>query len=265
MANIFIRLSPNPFHRKPSEFNITGDQVSSFPYKLKEIDIESNTLTKYVHSISEAVKALESSVTPHLEPIFEQLSDYSEIIMKQEMDINYNNPMIHTNKTLYVLYMLLIEQSNQFWRAEFDRTEKKIIVLPRCLTGPDFNLLKVKRTKIGWHKIIGTQDTNFNAWMLNQVSIDNDFEVYITMGNRFKEPNFLRVFRNLRKKYGHFSLIPIACIPELALGNTYVMEMGIPSHAVPIFYSGCAKWHGSSAIRTEFPLTYVLELLSLNH
>ena len=239
--------------------------MSSFPYKLKKEDIASNTLINYMHSISEAANALESSVTPRLEPIFDQLSDYSEILRKRELDLNYNNPMIHTSKAVYTLYMLLIEYSNQFWRAEFDSTEKKIIVLPRCLTGPDFNLLKVKRTKIGWHKIIGTQDESYNAWTLAQISNDNNFDVFITMGNRFKEPNFLRVFRNLFTKYGHFGLIAVACIPELALGNTYIMEMGIPSHAVPIFYSGCAKWHGSSAIKTEFPLTYVLELLSLNH
>ncbi|MHA1996132.1 MAG: hypothetical protein ACW97Z_16470 [Candidatus Hodarchaeales archaeon] len=85
------------------------------------------------------------------------------------------------------------------------------------------------------------------------------------MGNRFKEPNFLRVFRNLKKKFGDFGLIAVACIPELALGNTYIMEVGIPSHAVPLFYSGCAKWHGTSSIKTEFPLSYILDLLSVDH
>ena len=239
--------------------------MSSFPYKLKEKDIESNSLKEYFSSISEAMKALESSVTPHFEPIFEQLSDYSDIIKKKELDIKYHNPMIHTSKTLYILYMLLIEYSNRYWRASFNRTETKIVVLPRCLTGSDFDLLKVKRTKIGWHKIVGTQNERYNAWTLTELSNKNDFEVFITMGNRFKEPNFLRIFQNLRKKFDDFGLIAVACIPELALGNTYIMEMGIPAHAVPLFYSGCAKWHGSSAIKTEFPLSYILELLNITN
>jgi len=236
--------------------------VLSFPYKLKESDIKSNSLKNYISKISEALDALENSVTPLIEPIFEQLSEYSDIIKKRELDINYNNPMIHTSKNLYVLYMLLIEYSNQLWRADFEDMEKKIIVLPRCLTGPNFNLLEVKRTKIGWHKIVGTQDEGYNAWTLTELSQENDFEVFITMGNRFKEPNFLKVFHNLRKKFGYYGLIAVACIPELALGNTYIMEMGIPSQAVPLFYSGCAKWHGSSAIKTEFPLDYIINLLS---
>jgi hypothetical protein len=240
--------------------------LSSFPYKLKKEDLETNTLNNYMNSISKAAAALESSVTPHLESIFDQLSEFSDTIRKRELDINYDNPMIHTNKMQYVLYMLLIEFSNRYWRAEFNRTEKKIIVLPRCVTGPEFKFLKVKRTKIGWHRIVGTQNEEYNAWALAELSKKYDFEVFITMGNRFKEPNFLKVFRNLKKKYGsNFGLIAVACIPELALGNTYTMEMGIPSHAIPLFYSGCAKWHGSSAIKTEFPLTYILELLSLNH
>ena len=239
--------------------------MSSFPYKHTNRDIESNTLIDYIHRISEARKALESNVTPYFEPIFEQIFEYSNKLKNKTLDINYNNPMVHTSKTQYVLYMLLIEISNQFWRAEFDKTEKKIIVLPRCLTGPNFDLLKVKRTKIGWHKIVGTQNESFNAWTLTELSKNNDFEVFITMGNRFKEPNFLKVFRNLKKKYDNFGLIAVACIPELAFGNTYIMEMGVPSHAVPLFYSGCAKWHGSSAVKTEFPLTYILELLSLHN
>ncbi len=237
--------------------------MPSFPYKLKEKDMESNSLIDYFTKISKSINTLELSVTPHLEPIFEQLSDYSDMVRKGELNINYNNPMIHTSKTLYILYMLLVEYSNQLWRAEFDRVEKKIIVLPRCLTGPQFDLLKVKRTKIGWHKIVGTQDEGYNAWTLTELSHKNDFEVFITMGNRFKEPNFLKVFHNLRKKFGHFGLIAVACIPELALGNTYIMEMGIPSHAVPLFYSGCEKWHGSSAIKTEFPLDYIIDLVSI--
>ncbi len=238
--------------------------MGSFPYELKKTDIESKNLKDYSLRISEAVKALESHVTPQLNPFFDQIGNYSDSVKKQILDINYNNPMIHTSKAVYTLYMLLIEYSNQFWRPEFDRTEKKIIVLPRCLTGSQFDLLKVKRTKIGWHKIIGTQDRSFNAWTLAQIGNNYDFEVFITMGNRFKEPNFLRVFSNLRKKYGNFGLIAVACIPELALGNTYIMEMGIPSHAVPLFFSGCEKWHGSAAVKTEFPLAYILSLLSID-
>ena len=239
--------------------------MPSFPYKLNREDLESNTLKNYVQSISKAVNALESNVTPHLEPFLEELTDYSNMLRNKELDINYSNPMIHSSKLQYILYMLLVDQSNQFWRAEFDMTGKKIIVLPRCLTGPNFDLLEVKRTKLGWHKIVGTQEKSFNAWTLAEIGNKHDFEVFITMGNRFKEPNFLRVFRNLKKKFGNFGLIAVACIPELALGNTYIMEMGIPSHAIPLFYSGCAKWHGTSSIKTEFPLSYILDLLSVDH
>ncbi|MFW9897134.1 MAG: hypothetical protein ACFFD7_15120 [Candidatus Thorarchaeota archaeon] len=235
--------------------------MSSFPYKLNKMDLESNKLTYYLQIILKAKKSLEKNVNPILSQLFQEYEVYSTSLKNQDLDVNYNNPMIFTSKTIYTLYMLLIDYSNHFWQEKFENTSKKVVVLPRCLTGPNFNLLKVKRTKIGWHKIIGTLDNNFNAWVLTQISYDHDFEVFITMGNRFKEPNFINIFRNLRKKYGNFGLIAVACIPELALGNTYVMEMGIPSHAVPLFYPGCAKWHGSNALKTEFPLNYILKLL----
>lgn len=228
---------------------------------MKKEDIESHTLNNYLLTITNAIKAFESSVSPLLESFFEELTEYQELLKSKDMDVNYSNPMIYTSKMQYALYMLLIDQSNQFWRREFDKMEKKIIILPRCLTGPHFNLLKVKRTKLGWHRIVDTQDKEYNAWILTQMSKDYDFEVFITMGNRFREPSFLKVFQNLKKKYGSFGLIAVACVPELAFGNTYIMEMGIPSHAVPLFYSGCMKWHGAFATKTEFPLEYILSLI----
>ena len=83
------------------------------------------------------------------------------------------------------------------------------------------------------------------------------------MGRKFKEPNFLKVFRNLRKKYGHFGLITVACIPELVFGRTYIMEMGIPTQAVPLYFSGCAKWHGTKALQTHFPIKLIQQLLGI--
>jgi hypothetical protein len=259
-----IRVSSSLFSVIVSKIYLNdGVFVANFPYKLENEDIESNHLEKYQQLIKKAQTVLETTVTPLLDEYFFEYNPYFTQLDNKELDINYSNPMIYTNKALYTLYMLLIEYSNQFWFEDFLNTKKKVIVLPRCLTGPNFDFLKVKRTKIGWHKITDSKDEETNAWKLSQLVKDQEVELYITMGNRFKEPNFIKVFRNLRKKYGHFGLIAVACIPELAFGNTYIMELGIPSHAVPLFYSGCSKWHGSAAIKTEFPLHYILKVLSL--
>jgi hypothetical protein len=39
--------------------------------------------------------------------------------------------------------------------------------------------------------------------------------------------------------------------------------MGIPTHAVPLPFSGCSKWHGSNAIPTQLPYNYLLDLLKI--
>jgi hypothetical protein len=161
--------------------------------------------------------------------------------------------------------MLLIEYSNQYWKPLFDEIplEQKVVVLPRCVTGANYDLLNIKRSKEGWHKITGCKTTNCDGWVLTQLSKKQGFHVYITMGKKFKEPSFLKVFQRLRKKLGYFGLVAVACIPELALGRTYIMEMGIPSQAVPLFFSGCAKWHGSKAEQTNFPIQHILNLLNI--
>ncbi len=239
--------------------------IPKLPYDLHIDKADPLTLDSYFHILKKAQTMFESQITSEMGKFFREYEEYTKSLRNHQLDVNYANPMIHTTKNLFMTYMLLIEYSNQFWRPQFEATSKKIVVLPRCLTGKDFDLLKVSRTKIGWHKITGTLDETYNAWKLVQISERNNFEVYITMGQKFKEPSFSTVFKSLRKKFGNFGLIAVACIPELALGNTFTMEMAIPAHAVPLFYSGCAKWHGSAAVKTEFPLTYILELLSVNY
>ncbi|MFX1336959.1 MAG: DUF116 domain-containing protein, partial [Promethearchaeota archaeon] len=185
-----------------------------FPY---EINDTSGSLTEYIKAIHQAQDALTEKVVPLLEGFLLDFKSYTEAISNRKYDINYNNPIIYTQKPEYVLYMLLIEYSNQIMKSAFDRTSTKVVVLPRCLSGPNFDLLKVKQTKIGWHRIIKCNNTSSClGWELTKLGRQHNFEVFITMGNRFKEPNFLRVFRNLRKKFGHFGLVAVACLPELA-------------------------------------------------
>ena len=234
-----------------------------YPYEIKE-DGGLNEFSDYLKRVQDAQRTFESTVIPIFDRFFEGFEPYMEALSNHRLDIDYNNPMIYTNKNEYVLYMLLIEASNQVMKAAFEAAPKKVVVLPRCLTGPNFDLLKLKRTKLGWHRILGCKSGKCIEWELTKLGKQHDFEVFITMGNRFKEPNFLRVFRNLRKKFGHFGLVAVACLPELALGRTYIMEMGIPTLAVPLFYSGCAKWHGpTQALPTKFPFKYLQQLLSI--
>ncbi|MHA2246222.1 MAG: DUF116 domain-containing protein [Candidatus Hodarchaeales archaeon] len=235
-----------------------------FPYEIST-ESDSTDITNYLRTVLKTQEAFEKNVAPLLKDYFQDYESYMTSVSNHELDINYNNPMIHTQKVEYVLYILSIEYSNQLMKKAFNETPIKVVVLPRCLTGPNFDLLKVKRTKIGWHRIIGCNTSNSSGWKLSELGKRYNFEVFITMGNRFKEPNFLRVFRNLRKKYGHFGLIAVACLPELALGRTYIMEMGIPAQAVPLVFSGCEKWHGPiQSVPTRFPLNYVLQLLKLD-
>ncbi len=234
-----------------------------FPYEINEKNGLSN-LREYLRTIKQAQKQFEANIIPLLDKYLEDFESYMKAVSNRELDINYQNPMIHTQKSEYALYMLLIEYSNLHMKKAFDATPTKVVVLPRCLTGPNFNLLQVKRTKIGWHRITGCNGSDCLEWKLSELGKKHNFEVFITMGNRFKEPNFLRVFQNLRKKIGHFGLVAVACLPELALGRTYIMEMGIPAQAVPLLFSGCEKWHGPEhAVQTKFPFDYVLQLLKL--
>ncbi|MFW9853554.1 MAG: hypothetical protein ACFFFG_00740 [Candidatus Thorarchaeota archaeon] len=237
---------------------------ATFPYYINN----GETLpgyTDYLRAVNTAQQAFEEKVSPVLEKYLLECQRYNEAVELKTLNIDYRNPMIHTQKAEYLLYMLLIEYSNSNMRAAFEATPTKVVVLPRCLTGPNYDLLKVKRSKMGWHRIVGNNTDEYSpALKLSQLGESNGFYTFITMGRRFKEPSFSRVFKNLRKKLGDFGLIAVACLPELALGKTYVMEAGIPAQAVPLQYPGCSKWHDPKhSLATTFSFEYVLKLLKL--
>ncbi|MFW9778704.1 MAG: hypothetical protein ACFFE8_07590 [Candidatus Heimdallarchaeota archaeon] len=235
-----------------------------FPYYINNGEGLSG-FTDYLRAVKDAQKKFEEQVSPILEKYLQECQTYNEAVEQKKLNIDYRNPMIHTQKSEYLLYMLLIEYSNLFMRAAFEATPTKVVVLPRCLTGPNYDLLKVKRSKIGWHRIVGSNTDEYSpALKLSHLGDTNGFHTYITMGKRFKEPSFSRVFKNLQKKLGNFGLIAVACLPELALGKTYIMEAGIPAQAVPLLYPGCSKWHDPiHTLATTFSLEYVLKLLKL--
>lgn len=226
---------------------------------------ETNDLRKYKKLIHEGQKALEQNLSPLFELFFSGFNKYSQLLDNNNLDADISNPMIYTQKNEYILYMLLIEYSNRYWKPIFDEIplHQKIIVLPRCITGSKFDELEVKRSKEGWHRITGSKTQKSSGWELAKLGKELGFQVYITMGRKFKEPSFLKVFRNLRKQYGYFGLIAVACIPELVFGRTYIMEMGIPTQAVPLYFSGCAKWHGTKALQTQFPLKLIQQILGI--
>jgi len=235
------------------------------PFPVKIPQEKAKDLKNYIDTIHTAQKAFEQSITHFLDPFFPEYEKYVQFLNDPDPDVNTHNPMIHTNKNEYMLYMLLIEYSNQYWKPMFDKIplHQKIIVLPRCITGPEFDELEIKRSKEGWHQITNYKAKESSGWKLVQLSKELGFQVYITMGKKFKEPNFLKVFRNLRKKYGYYGLITVACIPELIFGRTYIMEMGIPTQAVPLYFSGCAKWHGTEALQTHFPIKLIHQILGI--
>jgi len=235
------------------------------PFPVKIPQEKAKDLKNYIDTMHTAQKAFEQSITHFLDPFFPEYEKYVQFLNDPDPDVNTHNPMIHTNKNEYMLYMLLIEYSNQYWKPMFDKIplHQKIIVLPRCITGPEFDELEIKRSKEGWHRITNYKAKESSGWKLVQLSKELGFQVYITMGKKFKEPNFLKVFRNLRKKYGYYGLITVACIPELIFGRTYIMEMGIPTQAVPLYFSGCAKWHGTEALQTHFPIKLIHQILGI--
>ncbi len=233
----------------------------AYPYK-----IEQNFFSEYLSDIENALDMFEKCLTPILGRYLTEFDIYKQKLQEKTLHINYDNPMLYTQRGEFYLYMLQVEYANRFWKTLFNSIplQKKILLLPRCLSGSNFDNFKVKRTKYGWHQIIHCNDKSNPAWRLTELGEAYNFQVFITMGQRFKEPSFMKIFKTLKKKFGSFGLIAVACLPELALGRTFIMEMGIPTQAIPLLYSGCAKWHGDKkALTTAFDMNSVLKLLGL--
>jgi hypothetical protein len=152
----------------------------------------------------------------------------------------------------YHMNMVGAQIMNESLNDEFQKTEKKILLLPTCMAKssnckatiseyalvcqnctPDCNISKTKEkmANIGVETILIKHSSDFSKWIKPWANQSNT------------------------------GLIGTACVLNLLGGGYEMKQMGIPSQCVYLNYSGCKKHWSKTGIATEINIDQVPKLL----
>jgi uncharacterized protein len=144
--------------------------------------------------------------------------------------------ILATTREQYYLYMMEIELVNRINKERFLASNFKIAFLPHCIKDLSRECLS-KPDEIDYVCKGCSKICNINR--VSKLLRKNDVSPYIWM-----EAELNPLFKNLKKKYGNFGVLGIACIPELIKGMRTCLEKNIPVTGIPIDANRCARWMG---------------------
>lgn len=168
-----------------------------------------------------------------------KLSIYTEMIeshLESLSIIQRADNIIATTREQYYLYMLEIELVNRINRKNFLSANYKIAFLPHCIRDLSRECLS-KPDEIDYVCKGCSKICNIN--LVSKLLKKKGIAPYIWM-----EAELGPLFKSLKRKYGHFGVLGIACIPELVKGMRTCSDKNIPVTGIPIDANRCARWMG---------------------
>jgi len=190
------------------------------------------------------------------------LGQYTEevniFLNKELQDRKYKEDYIFCGKSEveYHLNMVGAEIMNRNLKPNFEKTSKKILLLPTCMCQPEdgdcmaFNINNKlyctgcsEKCNINKYKKYCQQ----NGMMVNLIPHSTSFTKYLKEWQDQKD----------------VGLIGVACVPNLLTGGYEMKELDIPSQCIFLDYCGCKKhWH-KKGIATDIDINS-LEKMALD-
>ena len=141
-----------------------------------------------------------------------------------------------TTREQYHLYMLEIELTNRLNAVEFKKADKKIALMPYCLQ--DFTV-NCKSEKNGFDYQCKHCSKRCFQNHASEILETNHIEPYIWSGGNMKH-----LAKYTIKGEKTFSVLGIACIPELIMGIRNCRKNNIPVVGIPLNANLCIRWFG---------------------
>ncbi len=155
----------------------------------------------------------------------------------------------------YHLNMICAEILNRAFKAEFDRTNSKIVLLPSCMQkNPD----KCRAVFVNGEKkcVQCTEECYINQ--LTKILSDYGVETRI-----IPHSSQFSVFLEKWKDNKETGLVGIACVLNLIKGGYEMRRLGIPSQCVFLDYCGCRNhWH-TTGVPTKININRLMHILQI--
>jgi hypothetical protein len=143
---------------------------------------------------------------------------------------------LSTTEEQYHLSMLEIELVNRLHAEEFRRSGMKLAFLPHCLRDLEADCQSVQR---GIDYVCKGCSARCNVNAVSKLLRRHGVRPYI-----WRTANLRTHFRQLRKEGKSFSVLGIACVPELVRGMRMCAQARVPVVGIPLDANRCARWWG---------------------
>jgi hypothetical protein len=141
-----------------------------------------------------------------------------------------------TTREQYHLYMLEIELTNRLFADDFKRADRKIALLPYCLQ--DFSVdCQSERDGFDYR-------CRHCSVMCFQNHASNILKTYHIEPYIWTAGDMKKLAKYTIKEKRSFSVLGIACIPELMWGMRNCRKNNIPVVGIPLNANRCVRWYG---------------------
>lgn len=179
---------------------------------------------------------LMSNILNFIHPQLEKYTGNTEEHLKTLPLSKFFDKRLATTREQYHLYMLEIELTNRLFVSEFINADKKIALMPYCLQ--DFTV-NCKSEKSGFDYQCRHCSAKCYQNHASSILKNHDIEPYIWM-----EGNMKQLAKYTLKERRSFSVLGIACIPELTFGMRDCRKNNIPVVGIPLNANRCTRWFG---------------------
>ena len=171
-----------------------------------------------------------------IDPYLRKFTANTEEHLKQIPLSKIRDRRIATSREQYHLYMLEVELINRLNILEFRKAGRKVALLPYCLQ--DFTV-DCKSEKSGFDYQCRHCSAGCFQNHASNILRSNDIEPYIWMSGNMKK--LAKVTLSEKKS---FSVLGIACLPELINGMRDCGKNNIPVVGLPLNANRCIRWFG---------------------
>jgi len=167
------------------------------------------------------------------------LKKYTENVEKHLRTLSLSkfwDRRLATSREQYHLYMLEIELTNRLFAYDFIKADRKIALMPYCLQ--DFSV-RCKSEKNGFDYQCRHCSAKCFQNYASKILKEHHIEPFIWMQGDMKQ-----LAKYTLKEKRTFSVLGIACVPELTWGMRNCRKNHIPVVGVPLNANRCVRWFG---------------------
>jgi len=167
------------------------------------------------------------------------LKKYTENVEKHLRTLSLSkfwDRRLATSREQYHLYMLEIELTNRLFAYDFIKADRKIALMPYCLQ--DFSV-RCKSEKNGFDYQCRHCSAKCFQNYASKILKEHHIEPFIWMQGDMKQ-----LAKYTLKEKRTFSVLGIACVPELTWGMRNCRKNHIPVVGVPLNANRCIRWFG---------------------